>query len=384
MKKGNKLLAAVLALILCLCVVMPAPAGAATPIFVAINDRVLEATAETMPIWVGNDIYIPYSVLDANTNGVRWGLYCRYIKTDHILSVSDVDKRRFLEFDLREGTSFNALTGEHFDGGAILRGSRPYLPLELVCDFFGLEYSYHTITQGKLLRIKSDEVVLTDERFIDAAVNVLDMRLKEYNQANGIETPAPAPTTPEAPTVGTPKVEKQVPTYLAFTCGNAEELESLLIVLESSDIHAVIFLAPELIRERGDLVFWISGAGHTVGLTATGADPNEILQSLEQGSRALAEEAFLRTDVVRAPAEYLSWLEDEGWVCWNSTLELSPTDRDNSTYFTNRVLTRLDGRTRATYLLLENSGNTLRVLPTLLKELEEAGFVPDLPLEIRL
>ena len=384
MKKGNKLLAVLLVLMLCLGIVMPAPAGAAAPIFVAINERVLEVTAETTPIWVGDDIYIPYSVLDANTNGVRWGLYCRYIKTDHILSVSDVDKRRFLEFDLREGTSFNALTGEHCDGGAILRGSRPYLPLELVCDFFGLEYSYHTIPQGKLLRIKNDEVVLTDERFFDAAVNVLDMRLKEYNQANGLEAPAPAPTTPGTPSGGTAQVEKRVPTYLAFTCRNAEELESLLVALESSGIHAVIFLTPELIRERGDLVFWVSGAGHTVGLIATGGDPNEILQSLERGSRALAEEAFLRTGVVRAPAEYLSWLEDEGWVCWNSTLELNPTDMDNSAAFANRVLARLGGRTRATYLLLENSDNTLRILPTLLKELEKAGFVPDLPLEIRL
>ena len=384
MKKGNKLLTAVLALVLCLGIVMPAPAGAATPIFVAINDRVLEATAETMPIWVGDEMYIPYSALDANTNGVRWGIYCSYIKTDHTLSVFDADKRKFLEFDLREGTSFNALTGEPCDGGAILRGSRPYLPLEMVCDFFGLESSYHSVNQGKLLRIRSDEAVLTDVRFLDAAVNVLDMRLKEYNQANGIETPAPAPANPGTPSGGTAQVEKRVPTYLAFTCKSAEDLATLLLSLENSGIHAVIFLTPELIRERGDLVFWISGAGHTVGLTAAGADPAEITRSLEEGNRALAEEAFLRTDVVRAPAEYLGWLEEEGWVCWNSTLEPVPTDKEGAVSFAGRVLSRLQGRTRATYLLLESSGNTLRVLPTMLKVLEEAGFVPDLPLETRL
>ena len=384
MKKGSKLLAAALALVLCLSIFMPIPAGAATPIFVAVNDRVLELSADTMPIWVDGEIYIPYSILDAKSNGVRWGIYCNYMKADHFLTVYDVDKRLFLDFDLREGTAFDSITGEEYAPGAVLRGSRPYLPLKLMCEYFGLQYSYQEITQGMLLRIKNEDVVLSDAVFVDAAANVLNLRLKEYNQANGTESAIPGPATPSTPSGGTAGVEKRVPTYLAFTCDQAEELVSLLLMLEGRRIYAVIFVTPELVEERGDLMFWASGAGHTVGLIAEGGDPDEILRSLAQGSRALEKEAFLRTTVVRAPAEYLGWLEREGWVCWNSTLELTPGDGDGAAAFARRTLTRLEGRTKSTYLLLDAGSNTMRILPTLLSELKKAGFEPDLPLETRL
>ena len=65
MKKGKNLLAAVLSLVLCLSIFVPIPAGASTPVFVAVNDRVLEISADTTPIWIENEVYIPYSILDA-------------------------------------------------------------------------------------------------------------------------------------------------------------------------------------------------------------------------------------------------------------------------------------------------------------------------------
>lgn len=384
MKKGNKLLAVLLALVLCLGVFMPAPAGAAPPVFVAINDRVLEMTADTMPIWVGDDIYIPYTALNSTSNGVRWSIYCTYDKNNHMLSMADVDARRFLDFDLREGTCLDALTGEEYAPGAILRGNRPYLPLKMVCKYFGLEYSYQEIAQGMMLRIKNDEVVLTDERFIDAAVNVLNLRLKEYNQSIGIESPDPGPSGTGTPSGDGEAVEKRVSTYLAFRCEDAENLATLLLALENRNVNAVIFLPPELVEERGDLIFWLSGAGHTVGLLAEGADPDTIMQSLARGSRALEQAAFLRTCVIHAPAEYHSWLEREGWVCWSSTLELTPGDGEGAANFARRTLARLEGRTKSTYLLLDANSNAARVLPALLTRLEEAGFDLDLPLETRL
>ena len=190
---------------------------------------------------------------------------------------------------------------------------------------------------------------------------------------------APAPSTGES---NTPDVS--VPLYLAFRCEDAFSLELLLVMLETRKAHAVIFVTPELARERGDLMFWISGAGHTVGLMAEGANPDEITQSLAQGNRALEQEAFLRTTVVHAPAEYLSWLEREGWVCWNSTLDLIPGAGDTAGTFARSTVKRLEGRTKATYLSMQVSEHTLRVLPTLLAQLDEAGFELAVPLETRL
>lgn len=384
MKKGKKLMAAVLSVVLCLSLFGPMSVWAATPVFVAVNDRVLELTAETAPIMVGEDRYIPYTVFNGSTNGVRWSLQCSYSKADNHLSVYDLDKRLFLEFDLREGICWDGLTGEDFKLGAVLRGNRIYLPLDQTCQHFGLTYSDRTIPQGKLLRIKDSDAVLTDSSFIDAATNVLNMRLREYNQQNAVESAGPGQSAPGTSTGESKEPEVSVPVYLSFRCEDADALGLLLMMLETRKAHGVIFVSPELARERGDLMFWITGAGHTLGLLSEGTNADEVRSSLSEGRRALEEEAFLRPTVAYAGAEYREGLEQEGWVCWNSTLDLTPAAGDAAGTFARRTLTRLEGRTKATYLSLDVSEHTLRVLPTLLAQLEDAGFELALPLETRL
>lgn len=384
MKNGKRLAAAVLSAVLCLTLFGPMSVWAATPVFVAVNDRVLEMTAETAPIQVGEERYVPYTVFDGNANGVRWSLQCSYSKSDNHISVYDLDKRLFLEFDLREGTCWDGLTGEEYELGAVLRGSRPYLPLDLMCQHFGLTYSDRTIPQGKLLRIKDEEAVLSDTSFIDAATNVFNLRLREYNQQNAVESAGPGQTVPGTSVGENKEPEVSVPVYLSFRCEDAGVLEMLLVMLENRKAHGVIFVSPELARERGDLMFWITGAGHTLGLLAGGGSPDEVRTSLAEGRRALEEEVFLRPTVAYTGAEFRAGLEQEGWVCWNSTLDLAPTAGDGAGAFARRTLNRLEGRTKATYLSLDVSEHTLRVLPSLLAQLEDAGFELALPLETRL
>ncbi|MBQ8801249.1 MAG: hypothetical protein IJZ52_03050 [Clostridium sp.] len=384
MKLGKRTLAGAAALCLCLSMLFTLPARAAEVTFTAINDSVLKLTDESMPIWSDGVLYTPYTTFDAAYNGVNWDIECIYTKGGNMVTVMDIDRRKFLEFNLREGTSCDGLSGEEFSHGAIIRNGQPYLPVRTVCDFFGLSYSYREVDQGSLLRIKNEDVVLNDRVFMEAAVNVLELRLQAYNQSQNQSVPQEPETSVVSPSVPEPENEQSVATYLAVRCEQDTEIPAMLSVLEGHGVHALFLVTPEIARQRGDLIVWMLGAGHSVGLLAEGESLEQTRSLLEVGSRALERQACVRTTVAGVPTDYRETLEAEGWVCWNDTLELKPGDNDGPSYFSRRTLNQLSGRTRSTYLSLEAEENALRILPTLLGRLEEEGFDLALPLETRL
>jgi len=384
MKRGKKFLAAVLTLALCLTVLVPIPTKAADVCFTAIDDSVLKLTNENMPIWSGGILYAPYTTFNESDNGIRnWNIQVSYSKNSGTLTVFDT--RRFLEFDLKTGACWDDLTGIAYSGGAVVRGGRPYLPVSIVCEHFDLSYSYREINQGDLLRIKTDEVVIADRDFPDAAENVLNHRLREYNQSQ----PGGAATTPpgetQQPSQNTqPENEQSVDTYLAFRCEDAEYLETVLTVLDNLREKGMFFLTQALIEERGDLVLRILGSGNSVGLLAEADSMEQTRALLEAGERALAGQVFARTTAVLVENDFCGELESEGWVCWNSTLDLTPGSSSGANYFANRVLNQLGNRTRDTYLTLDVSADTARVLLVLMRRLEEEGFELKLPLETKI
>lgn len=382
MKRGKKALTAVVTLALCLSIWFPLPVRAADVTFTAVNDSVLKLTDETMPIWSDGILYTPYTTFDAAYNGVNWDIECIYTRGGSMVTVMDLERRKFLEFNLREGTSCDGLNGEMFDQGAIIRNGQPYLPVRVVCDFFGLNYSYRKIEQGNLLRIKNDDVVLNDRTFAEAAVNALELRLQTYNQSQSApQEPEISVVVPSGPEL---KDEQSVATYLALRCEEDTHIPALLSVLEGHGARALFLVTPEIARQRGDLIVWMLGVGHSVGLLAEGESLEQTRELLAEGGRGLEQQVFLRTTVASVPAEYRETLEAEGWICWNGTLDLEPGDNDGPSYFTRRTLNQLNGRTRSTYLSMEAGDDALRILPTLLRRLEEEGFVWVVPLETRL
>lgn len=400
MKRGKRMFSAAAALAMCLSMLFTLPAHAAEVTFTAVNDSVLKLTDETMPVWSDGILYTPYTTFDAAYNGVNWDIECLYTKGGIMVTVMDLERRKFLEFNLREGTVCDGLTGESFAHGAITRNGQPYLPVRVVCDYFGLNYSYREVEQGNLLRIKNEDVVLNDRVFVEAAVNVLERRLQSYNQSRtpnqnqnqsqSQTTPQnpPVPQNPESnvvqPPVTKPENEQSVATYLAVRCRQDAQIPDLLGMLEEQNVRALFLVTPEIALQRGDLIVWMLGAGHSVGLLADGESLEDTKVLLNEGNRALEQQAFTHTTVADVPKEYRETLEKEGWICWDSTLHLEPGDNDGPNYFFRRTLNQLKGRTRPTYLALEAGDNALRVLPTMLKKLGEEGFTLTVPLETRL
>ena len=376
------------ALLLCLALLVPSvPAAAANIYFTSLNDQVLPLTADTMPVVSGGVMYVPASVFDRDSTGIDLGIYYSYSRSSNTVTLFNL--RQILVFDLSAGTCQDSMTGEYYSARGITRNGRPYLPAKMVCQFFGLTYTENALSfvdQGYLARIKSDANALDDETFIDAAVNWINQRLRDYNQSiappNDNNTSAPSEETPSTDDENIASTD--VRTYLAFRCGDSSGLHSILNTLDSYGLSGLFFFTPQTLVQEGDLVRRIVGSGHSIGLLAEGEDIQQTLAVLEEGSLLLEQRLHLRTTMAYVPDSQRSEAEAEGWICWDETLTLSPSDSVGANTFASNTMQRLSGRTRSTYLTLDGGQNTARVLSSLLRRLEQEHFVVSIPLETRL
>ena len=381
----KRMISLLLSLVLCGAVfVPPASSASSTVYFTSINDNLRPLTADTMPTWSGGVLYVPYTVFLAQYNGgfKLVDVDYSYIHTSTTHKLTLYTLQQMLTFDLKNGTCREEISGESYPAQAIMRNGIPYLPVVMVCNFFGLDFSYTAFSQGYLVRINNDSVVLSDAKLIDAASNLINRYLREYNQSIN---PAPDTTTPTSPpTEPDESNTTNVSTYLAFLCKDGQGLDQFLSALVSAGNQALFFFTPEALEQEDDLVRRILGTGHSVGILAEGGTPDQTRTLLEEGNRALEHLAYTRTTVAYVPDGQRELLEQEGWVCWDQTMALSPSGTVGPNTFAVNTLNRLEGRTRTTYLTLEGGENTARILSALLRQLRYEHFVVYTPMETRL
>ena len=384
----RKFLSRLLAVALCLGLFLPMPASAANIYFTAVNETVAVLTSDTMPVYSGGVMYVPYTIFDSTTTGIDLGLYTSYNRSSNTVTLFNL--RQMLVFDLSAGTCRNDMTGEYYSARAIVRNNRPYVPVEMVCTFFGLTYSLNRlpyVEDGWLVRIKSSAVVLDDETFIDAAGDLINLRLRDYNQSISTPTDPNTPSVTPDPDAGQDDEDdasNTVRTYLAFRCESGEGISDILDTLDDYGLYGLFLFTPQALREEDDLLRRILGSGHSIGLLAEGADFQETLSLLEAGSLILGQKLHLRPTIACVPDNQMGDAEDAGWVCWDETLRLSPSNTVGVNTFASNVLRQLSGRTRTTYLTLEGGDNSARVLSALLRRLESEQFMVSVPMETRL
>lgn len=381
----KRMISLLLSLVLCGAVfVPPASSASSTVYFTSINDNLRPLTADTMPTWSGGVLYVPYTVFLAQYNGgfKLVDVDYSYIHTSTTHKLTLYTLQQMLTFDLKNGTCREEISGESYPAQAIMRNGIPYLPVVMVCNFFGLDFSYTAFSQGYLVRINNDSVVLSDAKLIDAASNLINRYLREYNQSIN---PAPDTTTPTSPPSEPDESNTtNVSTYLAFLCKDGQGLDQILSALDSAGNQALFFFTPEALEQEDDLVRRILGTGHSVGILADGGTLDQTRALLEEGNRALEHLAYTRTTVAYVPDGQRELLELEGWVCWDQTMALSPSGTVGPNTFAVNTLNRLEGRTRTTYLTLEGGENTARILSALLRQLRYEHFVVYTPMETRL
>lgn len=359
--------------------------------FTVINDSMVSLSDSTMPTWSGGVLYVPYSAFDgSNTARIGFDISFSYNRSSGQATLFNT--RQFLTFNLNNSTCYNAVTGEYLNGRAILRNGQVFVPVALVCSFFGLSYSVISIDEGYIVRIKDSSVVLSDAKFVEAATLSISRELRAYNQANqsaaapGVRPPTSSGETgtPETPIQEEPDTTDSIPVYLGFRCGSDQGLSEILDALDADNRAAVFFFSPQGLERQDDLLYRILGSGHSVGLLAEGSSLSATRQLLAEGNRTLERVGYTRTTLALVPESQRSALETEGWVCWRETVSAVPEAGVGASAYANGVIRSIPSRSQRAYITMDAGTESARVLPTLLTRLEARSYAVSVPLETRL
>ena len=259
-----------------------APAAADEKLnFISINDM-LPPELINSAVTFGGLTYVPYYAFSNDGLGISY----TYFSAGSNAYLYTRDRQIF--FELTSGETYDG-NGEKYSGAAILRSGVVYLPLGLVCRFFDhISYSYIAGNEyGSILRITTDDAVLGDTEFLQAARTLMRSYYADYNNrpvdtdppAGVAGTPEPVPSqNVPAPAVPSPTVPAAEETHegerltLSFSgTPTAETLDAL----DRYGIKTCFFLSGEEILADPDALRRALGAGHTVGIRC-GASPEDF------------------------------------------------------------------------------------------------------------
>ena len=270
-----KRLLCLLLTVLMLCSLVPETTLADTTVyFTAVNDQLLSLSDDTMPFWSGGRLYFSSTAISGSDLGIF------YSRSRDKQTAVVYRQGSALTFDLASG-AVSDQNERSYSGAAIVRGDVVFLPVDLLTRFFALDYSYTRISYGYLVRIKSDSVVLSDAKFIDAAAAPMAQRYNEYIKAHTDEL---APDdTPQ------PNADNDAdPVYLALSVTDEALSLELLSALENIGARATFLFTEKELAESGDLLRRLSVVGSAVALKVdASAGGGRTVAAIERANDAL-------------------------------------------------------------------------------------------------
>ena len=246
-----------------------------TVYFTAVNDQLLpDLSDETMPFWSGGRLYIPSTVI----TGTDLGLF--YSRSRDKSTAVVYRQGSALTFNFAAGTVADQ-NDRQYSGPAIVRSDVVFLPLDLLTQFFSLDYSYTRVTYGYLVRVKSDTVVLSDAKFIDAAAMSMEQRYNEYMKTHSESNDSG--NTPNQNTDGDRDL-----VCLALRVTDEESANALLDTLASNNATATFLFSEEQLSSLGDLLrrVVISGNAAALRIDASGGSSRTV-SAIERANNAL-------------------------------------------------------------------------------------------------
>jgi hypothetical protein len=304
-----------------------ADAGAENVVyFTAVNNRLLELKAETMPVKIKSQIYVPCSVFNVSELGTR----AQYFPDSQLAIVANETTK--LYFDLSAGITYDN-NGKYYKFAAAYVNNTAYLPVYYVVKevFTDIAYTYNRYEEFHLVRLTRGDA-LSVEDFIGGAAMLIKIQLGQYNKSVAtteptsapVETAAPSPTSTYAPgpkpSDGGKAAEPDrsaVTVYLAFL-GLGERTGELLDRLDKHGLKACFFASAEQLKAYPDLARRICGTGHTLGILL-GENPELDYSEASEVLLSAARTAVFLTAADRELSDAeLEKLAAEGLILWSA------------------------------------------------------------------
>ena len=269
-----------------------------------------------------------------------------------------------------------------------MRGDIVFLPVDVLCRFFNLDYSYTRISYGYLLRIKSDTVVLTDARFIDDANATMSSRYARFEraraeQAEPVEPVEPTvPDEPERPATTPapqtpPQETPQRTVYFVVECTDPAKTDAMLARFDGGRITCLF--RPESLSGADELLRRLACGGGTAALRIDASGGAEsALERIEAGNRALWEAANSKTRLVwldGATEETARRVAAAGYCPISAALNLSGGNASASR-MSARILAAADARRGVACVLLGTDAELAGNLTALLTALRTGNCTP--------
>ncbi|MDR0380921.1 MAG: polysaccharide deacetylase [Oscillospiraceae bacterium] len=365
-----------------------------TVYFIAVGYTVLPLADGAMPITSGVTLYAPHRAFTSGT-----GIFSSIMYQPHYLSL--FGPNRSLTFDIERNVSFDQ--DRMYSDTLIYQGGTYYVPVDAVCQYFGLTYAVLDTAYGKLLRIRLPSTAQDDATFLNAAADTIERRYREYanpptptppSSLPGVVLPA-APSASPSPTP-TPTQPPQLVAYLTFDDGPKKDgsTERILDTLDAYGVRATFFLLGTNMRLNEDSIRRMAGTGHAIGLHGYThkadvfyASPEAMLDELTRTNDALYEAATIRTRLVRTP--YGSWpyltpelrevMSDNGYRFWDWNVdpkdsEGKPTKESIYASTVSQLENRVQRREGPSVILLHDKHTTADTLPALLDYMVAQGY----------
>lgn len=331
--------------------------------FTAANEQLMDLSAEHMPFYSNTVLYVSSRLFDGTELGVS------YARSTSLGVAMLYNSSTDLRFDLAGQTAYDK-QGNLYSGYAIEQGGVVFFPLNLVCRYFGLSWSYNETGIAPLIRVKNSSVILSDAAFIDAASSLMRDRYSDYERSLSAAVPSPGPSTDPADTP-IQAAEGQI-VYPILSAQSSQEVLEILEPLRG--VQATFLLTAEQM-EDGNLLRALVAEGHAVALRILGGSPEEAEEELRLGQERLWQSACLWLDLVwyEGEADLSSLLDRFG--CVRVEAQVGPPAANQS--YTNRTaaLMRSIGRYREDVgVYLGDAGECRPMLSGLLADLEEGRY----------
>ena len=179
------------ALLLALILLLPlagVPCRAAESYIITVaEDTVLEDTADPgMAMYLDGIIYVPYTTLQKLK-----GAYASYNEKKSLVTVYRVGYMMYFELDT--GLTYNQ-ENRYVQVSAKLRSGVPYLPVQVICSWMGLYFSYTAASSSgvgyPIMRLAKDTPRTSDEELYQQQAETLQSVARSRDLLSGIVTPA--------------------------------------------------------------------------------------------------------------------------------------------------------------------------------------------------
>ena len=291
---------------------------------IAVGDDLMEPKQETMPFWKDNRLYVPETVFRGIYRD-SLGVFCAigYDRSTAILyRYSD---GKYMTFEIETGKVYDG-AGDTYPIAAVEKNGYIFFPVTQVTEFFDLTYSYTPTETVPLLRIKSDTTILNDQRFIDAASNLMRQYYTRYEK-QVLSTQNPGGTTDTVPVKTGQKI------YLVFTVTDAASAKALAGTLYRREMQATFLLSPEQMEQEQELLRALTGMKHAIAIAPDGQSDEPLEQQLERGNAALWAAARCTTHTVHLEKDAQVTqkdLESMGYCAVNCRIDAGKTPLSSS------------------------------------------------------